>query len=273
MSHSTDIESTAHSEGLREIRSWASRSPASARPGFRKKHRTGRPRLSPRLAGSALLALLLVLFSLASYQYFFQSRQDTPQQATIPALATVPELEEIPKTDEAPPASPPAAPAEKEVIPDRLQARTEPLRLQAAPPTPPAPRERPLQAAALVRREPVLNEPKASSAIVVGRDVFESEPAVLLSVPTAEYPEAARGTGTSAEVIVGFTIDETGTVRNPVIERIQIQGDAPKAPFEQAALTAVRSARFEPARERGVPTRSWSNLTFSFETVSASAGI
>src|SRR5262245_65194970 len=100
MSHSTDIESPAHPEGLQEIRSWASRSPGSARPGFRIRQ----PRLlrrAPRFAASALLAAIVLLFSLAGFR-FLQIEQDTPQQAVIPALApAVSELEEVPKTAEA----------------------------------------------------------------------------------------------------------------------------------------------------------------------------
>ena len=137
----------------------------------------------------------------------------------------------------------------------------------------PTPVTLPVQPVPVSEERPRKEEPKASPALVVSRDVFESEPAVLLSEPTADYPEVARGTGTSAKVIVGFTIDETGTVRNPIIESTRIQGDAPKAPFEEAAVAAARRARFEPARERGVPARSWSTLTFLFETEAPTAGI
>ncbi len=171
----------------------------------------------------------------------------------------------------------PPPPAET-VAADLPQVRSEPVQAaHVARPVRPAseklPREeRPRKDEGAVQRGPVPNEPEASR-IVLGRDAFESEPAVLLETPAADYPDAARGTGTSAEVVVGFTIDETGAVRNAVIESTRIQGDAPKAPFEEAALAAAQRARFAPAREQGVPTRSWSTLKFSFETGPPSAGI
>lgn len=142
---------------------------------------------------------------------------------------------------------------------------------EVIPPARPAPEER-AQKEAVVRHKPAPREPKAASRVVVSRDAFESEPAVLLSTPAAEYPDDARGTGTTAEVIVGFTIDETGAVRDPAVESSRVQGSAPEALFVEEALAAARRARFHPARERGIPTRSWNTLTFSFETGPPPAG-
>lgn len=278
MNYSSDINSRVNPDGLQEIRAWASRSPESARPGFRTRHRAPGPRISPRLVGAVLLALLVVLFSLAGYRYF----QNGP---STPGLAVVPEPEQAASSAPvpAPPSSDPAeapsitrdearstgeAPLPADALADSPEARKEPVQVtrvaRAATPPSSRPAPRPSQGAPAVEREPARQKPEVSR-IVMRRNDFESEPAVLLAEPAAEYPDAARGTGTSAKIIVGFTIDETGAVRNPVIERIQIQGDAPKAPFEQAALAAARRARFTPAQERGVPTRSWNTLTFSFE--------
>ena len=97
-----------------------------------------------------------------------------------------------------------------------------------------------------------------------GREIFESESAVPLSAPQPRYPEAARGTDTWAEVVVGLTIDETGTVRDPTIEKLRVKGSAPASLFQEAALAAARAARYRPAREQGAPVRSWTTLTFTF---------
>lgn len=256
MSHTTDIESRSNPDGLREIRSWASRSPGSERPGFRTRSQPGGSKLSLRFVASIGAALLLVLVLM-----WYRSLQNGPGTAD-PAPA--PEPEQVASSAPVPVEE---APAAAEVVAEAPRFTEEPVHAPATLPWP-GPEERSRKEAAAetdVESEPAAEEPKASSEIMVSRDLFESEPAVLLSVPAAEYPEIARGTGTSAKVIVGFTVDETGAVRNPVIERTWIQGDAPKAPFEQAALTAIRSARFTPAREQGVPARSWSTLTFSFE--------
>ncbi len=155
---------------------------------------------------------------------------------------------------------PPAA----EAVADVPHARKEPVQGPATRPAQPLPE---------IRSKPTLKELRVASRVVLSRNDFESEPAVILAAPAAEYPDAARGTGTSAEVIIGFTIDETGAVRNPAVERSQVRGSAPEALFQEAALAAARSARFTPARERGIPTRPWSTLTFSFESGSPSAGI
>ena len=253
MSHTSDIESRSNHDGLQEIRAWASRSPQSVRPGFRARSQPGGFRYSPRLATSIGFALLLLL-ALTGYR----SLQD--EQGPTIHLAPAPPPEQVAAS--APVTAEKKEPPPVEAVADSPPPPLEPVPAPATLPAPPVPEERP-------RKE----EPEAAPAIVVSRDAFESEPAVLLAEPTADYPEVARGTGTSARVIVGFTIDETGTVRNPIIESIRIQGDAPKAPFEEAALAAARRAQFVPARERGVPARSWNTLTFLFETGVPPAGI
>lgn len=251
MSHTSDIESRSNPDGLQEIRSWASRSPNSARPGFRTRRRPGGPS-SPLAASIGLTAVFLL--TLGGYRVT-QSGRGTPDPATVPE----PEPEQVASSAPAPvsPSSDPVEtlPAERVEVEEAAEA---PPAEKVTSPARPFPGERSRNGAAVIRREP--------AQILVSRDAFESEPATLLSVPTAEYPDAARGTGTSAQVIVGFTIDETGAVRDPAVESSRVQGTAPEALFVEEALAAARRARFHPARERGVPTRSWSTLTFSFET-------
>ena len=261
VSRTSGIGSKADPDRLQEIRSWASRSTGSARPGFRARPWPIRVGRSFRLAVSIGLALLFLVVLAGSR--FLQDEPGTPKPIAAsaePAPEPEPVAQEVQPSREAPP--PPAETA----VADLPQMRSEPV--QAAYVARPA---RPVPAEPRKERGPDPNEPKASR-IVLGREAFESEPAVLLETPAADYPDAARGTGTSAKVVVGFTIDETGAVRNAVVESTRIQGDAPKAPFEEAALAAAQSARFAPARERGVPTRSWSTLTFSFETGPPSDG-
>lgn len=254
MSHTSNIESSSAPDGLQEIRSWASRSPNSARPGFRARRRPGRP--SSALAASVALTAVFLL-SLGGYRVI-QSGRGTSDPATVPEPEQVAQV--VQESDEAPPAS--AA----------VHAVEEPVPVRAAPPARSAPGERSRKEATVVQRRPAPKEPTAASRVVVSRDAFESEPAVLLSAPAAEYPDVARGTGTTAEIIVGFTIDETGAVRDPAVESSRVQGSAPEALFVEEALAAAQRARFHPARERGIPTRSWNTLTFSFETGPPPAG-
>lgn len=110
--------------------------------------------------------------------------------------------------------------------------------------------------------------PKQELRIEGGNEFFESEPAVATSDLNIEYPVAASGTGTWAEVVVGFIIDETGSVLNPTIENCQVRGSAQPFLFQDAALAAVRRARFRPAKEKGVAVRSWTTVTLTFEATS-----
>jgi protein TonB len=270
MSHPSDIESSTHPDGLQKIRSWASRSPESIRPEFRARPGPIRLGRSFRLAASIWLALLFLVV-LAGSRFLQDATPGTPKPAAASGPAPEPEqaAQVAQPSDDAPP--PPA----ETVVADLPQARREPVQaVQASRPARSMAPEHPGKEAAAIPRKPIRQEPaRAASRTEVSPAEFESEPAVVLAAPAAEYPDAARGTGTSAEVVVGFTIDETGAVRYAVIESTRIQGDAPKAPFEEAALAAARRARFTPAREHGVPTRSWSTLTFSFESGPSFAGI
>lgn len=258
MNISPDVENRADPDGLREIRSWASRSPDAARPGFRARGRSRARRVSSRLAFLLPLALLLFL-SFAGYRFLQTGRGETGGRATILVASPAPVA--------APAAG--AAPAVAEALPDSPQVRKEPSRAaQAAAVLPERPAARaPRPQKATFRPQPVPRESRRTSEAlaVVHREAFESEPAVLLAPPAAQYPDAARGTGARAQVVVGFTIDETGTVSDPRIESARVEGEAPESVFAEAALAAVRGARFEPARERGVPSPSWSTLTFTFE--------
>lgn len=200
--------------------------------------RTSSRGILPRLlALFTVLALLLLLWALLD-------RQEEPERPAVAAQADLPEVDLL--EAQAPAALPETAERPKPA--QQTQAR-EPR--QAAIRQRPAPRPRTSPA-------------KAETRMAGGRELFESESAVPLSAPAPRYPEAALGTDTWAEVVVGLTIDETGAVRNPTIERLKIQGSAPAALFQEAALAAAREARYRPAREQGSPVRSWSTLTFTF---------
>jgi TonB family protein len=81
---------------------------------------------------------------------------------------------------------------------------------------------------------PVVGSPSPSDA---GTDIDPPKP---ISTPLA-YPESATG---AATLLLELTLDREGTV---VSARV-VEGDAQ---FQEAALAAARSWRFEPARRRG----------------------
>lgn len=70
----------------------------------------------------------------------------------------------------------------------------------------------------------------------------------ILSAPAPVYPESARQSGASGTVLVGLDINETGTVSDAWVESSS-GNDA----LDRAAVQAVLSWQFIPARQNGLP--------------------
>lgn len=70
----------------------------------------------------------------------------------------------------------------------------------------------------------------------------------ILSAPAPVYPESARQSGVSGTVLVGLAINETGTVSDAWVESSS-GNDA----LDRAAVQAVLSWQFIPARQNGLP--------------------
>ena len=63
------------------------------------------------------------------------------------------------------------------------------------------------------------------------------------------YPPLARDAGIEGQVIVQFVVDEQGSVQDAVVLR------SPDDMLSEAALRAIREARFEPGRQGGVAVK------------------
>jgi periplasmic protein TonB len=72
------------------------------------------------------------------------------------------------------------------------------------------------------------------------------------------YPEIARKAGIEGRVFVQFVVDEKGNVINPVVTR-GIGGGC-----DEAALEAVRKAKFKPGKQRGKPVKVQYSLPVTF---------
>jgi len=72
------------------------------------------------------------------------------------------------------------------------------------------------------------------------------------------YPEIARLAGIEGRVMVSFVIDEKGNVLNPVVVR-GIGGGC-----DEAAIEAVKKAKFVPGMQRGMPVRVRFTLPITF---------
>jgi len=75
-------------------------------------------------------------------------------------------------------------------------------------------------------------------------------PAMLASIQP-DYPAAAASHAVTGAVTVLLRIDETGRVRE-----VSVVSADPPGYFEDAALQAIRAARFEPAQRDGLAVRS-----------------
>jgi TonB family protein len=103
-----------------------------------------------------------------------------------------------------------------------------------------------------------------SGLIEAGPGVEAAEPT---SLPDAVYPPAARGSGLQPHVLVAVLVDEKGNISEARIK----SGDSSSLGFNEAALAAVKRARFLPATRNGVAGRSWSELMIEFTAPPAPA--
>lgn len=114
----------------------------------------------------------------------------------------------------------------------------------------PAPAAVPVEAPAPAERE-VAEEPGPKSSL---------QPPVRVSGATPGYPELARTLRLRGSVTVAITVTEAG---EPVDLRV-LQSSSPI--LEKAALEAVKTWRFEPARKDGTAVRYQGHrITFSFQ--------
>lgn len=85
-------------------------------------------------------------------------------------------------------------------------------------------------------------------------------PPRIVRRPLPRYPRLAKEMGVRATVVVEVRVDRDGRV---VASRLA-SGDDSGLGFNEAALKAARSARFEPARLRGEPLAAWTTIEFEF---------
>jgi len=188
-------------------------------------------------------------------------------QATPPAPEPPPAVAPQPQP---PPPPRPAVTKKRPVIPESPSAPA-PARERPKPSPKPEEPARPKQA------------PQGAPALTLGAkdlidDAGEDVGAQLLSMPSPEFPEVARGTGTYGRILVAVRIDESGNVTETRIKTAYVEegvassGTGPDPPthaslsaaFREAAQQAARKARFEPAQKRGKPVASWGELNVEF---------
>lgn len=103
------------------------------------------------------------------------------------------------------------------------------------------------------------NDEDAEDEIFV---VVENPPVLIGGIAGVQkrikYPEMARNAGIEGRVIVQFVVDENGEILNPRVIR-GIGGGC-----DEAALKALKGAKFEPGRQRGKPVKVSYSIPITF---------
>jgi protein TonB len=201
-----------------------------------------------RLLGAACGAALALHVALGLLVPRPAPRAELPELLRSPLV-----LAPTPRFVPPPPAAPPPAPPARRVpVPDPTPAEPEPL-VALAPPAPVL--DVPLDIGSAAIPAP----PPAEPAIYeVGRDV--SAP-VRIYAPEPAYPRAALLARRGGAVVLEATIDREGRIT--ALRALTNRGFG----LEEAALAAVATWRFEPARRRGEPVPVLYRLTVSFDVV------
>jgi len=113
-----------------------------------------------------------------------------------------------------------------------------------------------------------LESPVANQNIEIEPEIFlvvEEDPQLIGGLEslqrTIRYPEIARKAGIEGRVFVQFVVNEQGNVVNPIVTR-GIGGGC-----DEAALEAVRKAKFQPGKQRGRPVKVQYSLPITFRLV------
>lgn len=81
----------------------------------------------------------------------------------------------------------------------------------------------------------------------------------ILSAPAPSYPESARRAGISGTTVVGMTVSTDGSVSSAWVE-----SSSGNSTLDSAAVSAVYSWRFVPAKQNGTPVMANSRVPITF---------
>jgi protein TonB len=94
---------------------------------------------------------------------------------------------------------------------------------------------------------------------IMNENTVDVKPKVLSRSPL-EYPSDALKNGIKGFVIINILIDKDGN-----IELAKVLDSKPSGVFDNAALEAVRSWRFSPAKYKTKPVKMWAKQKISFQ--------
>ncbi|WP_193150270.1 energy transducer TonB [Sulfurimonas sediminis] len=94
---------------------------------------------------------------------------------------------------------------------------------------------------------------------IMNENTVDVKPSIV-SRPPLEYPEDAAKNGIKGYVVINILIGKDGNV-----EIAKVLESQPTGIFDQAALDAVYSWRFSPARYKGKPVKMWAKQKIRFQ--------
>lgn len=193
--------------------------------------------------------------------FFELVEEESPEAERAPETEPVPEPKPVPEplpeaqqeTVESPPAPVPRFQPESEPLPDSPAAE-----IAAEPPAPaPEPKS--------VPEPPRAVEASAPAEGAVERAKVVSAPQALNRIAPA-YPRSARRRRREGVVIVEAVVRESGAV-----EAAEVVSSSGFGDLDGAAVKAVRTAAFVPAKEDGVTVSGRIRLTFEFRLKAAAS--
>jgi protein TonB len=170
--------------------------------------------------------------------------------AQVPAPPAPPPSPAPPQQLRKPPPKVIAAPAPRAPAPPAFM-------IPAPPPEPPAPPPEVVAAAPPAVPEPA---PEPAPVSPPPPKTVEGSAVQYLDPPAPTYPAASRRFGESGRVFVRVLIDERGLPR-----QLQLQRSSGFERLDDAALAAIRAARFRPYTEDGRALVVWAVIPIHFE--------
>lgn len=159
----------------------------------------------------------------------------------------IPQTEQIQNLPPPPPRPSVPVPTENEDVPDDLTIETTDIKLDLSKLPPP----------------PELKEDDVSSGYVF--IPYDEAPAPIGGFAAIQknvkYPEIARKSGIEANVIIAVLISETG---KPVKTEV-MKGTSTNLGFEQAAIDAIMTTQWKPAKQRDRAIKVWVSVPVRFK--------
>lgn len=129
--------------------------------------------------------------------------------------------------------------------------------VEVKPPPPPKPKPPPPRPAQAAPAQP--SPPAAAPAQPAGPKTVAASQVAYLDPPNPVYPARSRRAGEKGTVMVKVLIDVTG---RPA--QVALQASSGHVALDEAAVSAVRAARFRAYAEGGVPQAVWVLIPINF---------